>query len=353
MIPNLPRFTVRDIATLFRIQEETVRRWIRRGELEAVRLPGKRAGYHVLHADLARFVIRQFQPGIDEGPEPEFVRKKPAVTDSWSPMLDRIPGLVYIATGDLWTRHVVANGGDIKYQDVSGNWLGCVHPDDREKATGSVHVETADLEYRLIQADKSDVWVSDNAIHAGNGRWYGILRDITAIKKLQQAEERRDAMEALIGQAYDGANVVQPTLELVSGLAGIDRVETIRRHYVRSEINCVDLTIPGRPDSWGVLRLHTTAPEALESETPLLEMAAGAIGVSLMNERSRSRQARWYSTRDIALMLKVQEETVRRWIRREEIQIMTLGSSRAGYRVHPVDLEAFIRERYVHSQPGA
>jgi excisionase family DNA binding protein len=57
--------------------------------------------------------------------------------------------------------------------------------------------------------------------------------------------------------------------------------------------------------------------------------------------------SQWLSIRDVADTLRVKEETVRRWIRRGELPVIDLGSARAGYRIHPSDLEQFINDRYM------
>lgn len=57
--------TVRDVATSLKVHEETVRRWIRRGDLVALDLGGPRAGYRVRRSDLDQFIEDNFnrQPG--------------------------------------------------------------------------------------------------------------------------------------------------------------------------------------------------------------------------------------------------------------------------------------------------
>ena len=50
--------TVEEIATRLQVHIETVRRWIRSGELPGLSL-GRRAGYRVKEADLDRFLERR------------------------------------------------------------------------------------------------------------------------------------------------------------------------------------------------------------------------------------------------------------------------------------------------------
>jgi excisionase family DNA binding protein len=48
--------TVTEVSERLKIDEETVRRWLRRGDLIGIRLGGGRSGWRVEPAELARFV---------------------------------------------------------------------------------------------------------------------------------------------------------------------------------------------------------------------------------------------------------------------------------------------------------
>lgn len=55
----------------------------------------------------------------------------------------------------------------------------------------------------------------------------------------------------------------------------------------------------------------------------------------------------WLTVQEVAALLKVNEETVRRWIRNGELPVLALGGSpRAGYRIRRADFEDFTSERY-------
>lgn len=57
-----PRWmTVQEVAELFRVNEETVRRWIRGGDLAVLDLGGK-AGYRIAHEDLEKFIAARHGP---------------------------------------------------------------------------------------------------------------------------------------------------------------------------------------------------------------------------------------------------------------------------------------------------
>ncbi len=51
-----PLLTVADVARRVRVSRETVRRWLRAGELRGLRLGGTKLGYRIRAADLDRFL---------------------------------------------------------------------------------------------------------------------------------------------------------------------------------------------------------------------------------------------------------------------------------------------------------
>ena len=72
---------------------------------------------------------------------------------------------------------------------------------------------------------------------------------------------------------------------------------------------------------------------------------------------SDAQPAVWLTVHEVAEELRVDEETVRRWIRKAELLAMSLGSRKGGYRIRRADLDAFIQGRYDQSakdqdQPG-
>lgn len=52
--------TVEEVADFFRVNPETVRRWIRAGELPVLDLGGPRAGYRIRRSDLASFTESRY-----------------------------------------------------------------------------------------------------------------------------------------------------------------------------------------------------------------------------------------------------------------------------------------------------
>jgi excisionase family DNA binding protein len=61
----------------------------------------------------------------------------------------------------------------------------------------------------------------------------------------------------------------------------------------------------------------------------------------------------WLTVRDIAVLLRVRESTVRHWIRKERLGAKFLGG-RAGYRVKDENLEKFLNQEPVEGDsPGS
>jgi excisionase family DNA binding protein len=54
----------------------------------------------------------------------------------------------------------------------------------------------------------------------------------------------------------------------------------------------------------------------------------------------------WMTVEEVAAYFRVSVETVRRWIRRNELPVLTLGGPRAGYRIRRTDVAAFAEARY-------
>lgn len=61
---------------------------------------------------------------------------------------------------------------------------------------------------------------------------------------------------------------------------------------------------------------------------------------------------KWLSVQDVVEQLGVHEQTVRRWIKTGALPAYALGD-RAGYRVAPDDLRAFMDQRRVIAGSGA
>ena len=54
----------------------------------------------------------------------------------------------------------------------------------------------------------------------------------------------------------------------------------------------------------------------------------------------------WLTVEQVAELLQVAQETVRRWIRSGELPVLDLGGPKTGYRIRRSELEVFIAARY-------
>jgi excisionase family DNA binding protein len=53
--------TVREVADYLKVHEETVRRWIRDGELPVLDLGGQKTGYRIRRGELDTFIARRYR----------------------------------------------------------------------------------------------------------------------------------------------------------------------------------------------------------------------------------------------------------------------------------------------------
>jgi len=58
--PEREWLTVDEVAETFRVNIETVRRWIRAGDLPALTLGGPRSGYRIKRGDLDAFIAARY-----------------------------------------------------------------------------------------------------------------------------------------------------------------------------------------------------------------------------------------------------------------------------------------------------
>jgi excisionase family DNA binding protein/PAS domain S-box-containing protein len=113
---------------------------------------------------------------------------------------------------------------------------------------------------------------------------------------------------------------------------------------VRSGISVI---IAGTGMPWGVLGAHTTSLRTFtRQDLNFLQSVANILASAIRSSAPPGHDGRWLSVRNVAETLKINDETVRRWVRRGDLPAVDLVSSRAGYRIHPSDLDRFIAERY-------
>ena len=62
-------------------------------------------------------------------------------------------------------------------------------------------------------------------------------------------------------------------------------------------------------------------------------------------------EERWYTVEEIVDLLKVHEQTVRRWIKEGQLPAVILGR-KAGYRIRASELEGFLAARDTRAEAG-
>lgn len=72
-------------------------------------------------------------------------------------------------------------------------------------------------------------------------------------------------------------------------------------------------------------------------------MTAQKSTTSNLNSQTRSN---YYTTDEVAELLKVHRETIRRWIVSGKLHAIQLPSERGSYRISEQDYEKFLKEHY-------
>lgn len=447
--------TVQDVAQLLHVRIETVRRWIRQGELPVLELGSPRTVYRVRPADLDQFVWQRYrgkeQPD-DTGPpgnSTELESHPGAVTDEQQQfpgplpegadlreIIDHVPAVTFRerpdrAASPAYMSHAVEQmlGYPARmWCSDPDAWLNHVHPDDRALVETGLARRSASRgpyrqEYRMIAADGRVVWISVDAAtvpdESGDGSvWEGVIVDVTDRKHMESAlgirqrqqravadlgvralegDPLNDLLERSVQYARESLNVEYSRIfevlpggeslvlraevgrdEAAGGAPGsrppgdvgrvvvsvndesqsgytllarepvvaedlsaetrFDGPEMVAQFGVRSGIT---VAIPGRGRPYGVIGAYSARQRSYSQEDVFFLKAVANVIASAV---ARSDQ-RWLTVLDVADHLQVTEDTVRRWIRRNELPALNLGGPRAGYRVYPSDLERFINER--------
>jgi excisionase family DNA binding protein/PAS domain S-box-containing protein len=162
--------------------------------------------------------------------------------------------------------------------------------------------------------------------------------------------------EGFVGQATVSATAYsQAGYTLLSNAPII--VEDLRREtrfegpsvlFEHNVISSLTVIIPGPEKAWGVLGAHTLRYRPFSvGDVYFLQSVANAIANAILLHRQEGHDThQWLTVTEVAERLQVTEETVRRWIRSNQLPVVELGSRRAGYRIHPSDLDQFLRDRY-------
>ena len=246
--------TVQDVAELLQVRIETVRRWVRRGELPVLELGGPRSVYRIRPDDLDRFVWQRYRllnetssnAQDPEAPEPHGVNDQQPdsprndAQSSWIAvhgfggdnvdantdeqfrvLLDTVPAVTFREDASepgsvlYVSREIEALLGYplSEWRDQPSFWLEHVHPSDRaeveaEFARTDATCDPFNMDYRLIAMDGRTVWIHCEAVltpdaHGGKPVWEGVLVDITERKKIEDAlglRERQQQAVARLGQ---------------------------------------------------------------------------------------------------------------------------------------------------------
>jgi excisionase family DNA binding protein len=124
----------------------------------------------------------------------------------------------------------------------------------------------------------------------------------------------------------------------------------IREHGIISSLTTI---IPGRGKPFGAMGVDSlTRRDFSEHDIVFLESVAAVLANAILSQEPE-QPARWFTVSEVAARLQVSEETVRRWARAGELPVIKLGDYRSGYRIHPTDLDNFLRQRYSGGQPVA
>lgn len=462
--------TAQDVAELLQVRIETVRRWVRRGDLPVLELGGPRSVYRIRPDDLDRFVWQRYRalnetsPDAQDPEPPESNGVNDQQPDSsqneaqsswvsvhgfggghmdgntdeqFRALVDTIPAVTF--------REDASEPGSMLYvsremeallgyplsvwSDQPRFWLERIHPSDRaaveaEFARTDETGEPFNMEYRLMGKDGRTVWVRCEAVlsadaHEGKPAWEGVVVDITERKKIEEAlglRERQQQAVARLGQraltgvdlstlldeavvyvsrsldveyskifevlpggdnlilragvgwlegrvgevqtpvGQVGLTTVPSHVDSQSGYTLLAREPVISEDLAREErfdgrgmvaehgiTSGVSVIIPGRGRPFGVLGAHSTRRRSFNKEDVFFLQSVANVVASVV-ARSGSN---WLTVTDVAELLQVTEETVRRWIRRSELPALNLGGPRAGYRVYPSDLERFIGDRLI------
>jgi PAS domain S-box-containing protein/excisionase family DNA binding protein len=462
--------TVQDVAERLQVRIETVRLWIRRGELPVLELGGSRTVYRVRMADLERFILEHYGTQVSEPIETPSIDVDAETADIGGTLTDgdETSDSVFSEAADygiglsefgidsieksrefvdhlpvVTFREDLENPGSPSFMSreiesilgisaddfpyAPGAWLEYVHPLDRhvvieELARTDQSGEPFQMEYRMIRRDGDVVWIRidaelDSEEPGPGSAWVGTIRNITERKRLEaalglrQIQQRaiadlgREALAAdslsvlfahavsRVTQALDveftkifelspgtGTLMYRAGIGWVAGRAGevsvpfgedepagvTARVDPLSEFTLSSNMpvaienlatetrfdgqdmvtsfgvnSGASVLIAGRGRPYGVLVALSVRRRIFSQEDGHFLQAVSHVVSSAI---SRSH-VNWYTVTDVAELLQVTEETVRRWIRRMELPAMNLGGPRAGYRVYPSDLERFIQER--------
>ncbi len=165
-------------------------------------------------------------------------------------LVEQVPVVVYVdAVDDLSTATYISP----QYERLTGYtpeqrmsqpelWVSMLHPDDRdavlaESARTNATGDPFDVEYRIVRADGTVVWVHDHAylVHGADGvlAWQGVLTDITQRRIAEEALGRRERILEAAGYAAERF-LKEPTWSgaIEDVLARLGRAGEVTRAFV-------------------------------------------------------------------------------------------------------------------------
>lgn len=254
--------TVQDVAELLQVRIETVRRWVRRGELPVLELGGPRSVYRIRPDDLDHFVWQRYRSlnetssnvrdtetaQLHDVSDQRHASRQNDAPSSWiathgfgedngdvntdeqlRALVDTVPAVTFREDASepgsvlYVSREIEALLGYplSEWRDQPHFWLAHVHPSDRVEVEAEFDRTDAtgdpfNMEYRMIAMDGRTVWIHCEAVltqgaHGGKPAWEGVLVDITERKKIEDAlglRERQQQAVAKLGQrALEGVDL--------------------------------------------------------------------------------------------------------------------------------------------------
>jgi excisionase family DNA binding protein len=420
--------TVREVASELQVHEETVRRWIRAGELPAIELGGPRTMYRIRPADLGAF-MRQHSRTASIKPTPppkartptdfqQIVERLPIITFVFDPRRSSGRGSLLFISSEV--EQLLGVPTEEWYQNIDGVWPTLMSREQFDLLSGLASQMRASQDHFSIDIRMTNretgkpVWVSlDMEVNrpepTGQELWYGLLVDITdrklteerlrghsiALKQLGAKLVEDLTMDGMILELFsllpEALEAKLARLHLISagrrnlttyshlwnGRAEIDldelknehlQIETdsLAPHVLQTEesIRITDLLHDDRLESSQELRdigarsalgvpvrgqnriiaiieVFSEVAEAYRpSDRTFLEGAGNILALAFARQEDR-----WKSVPEVAEMLGVQMETVRRWIRSGSLVAAMPGGAKAGYRIEPTQLDAFLMRR--------
>ena len=263
----------------------------------------------------------------------------------------------------FWVHDEAVPSDDLKTNDVL--WQGIVtNISERKQIEEALHAQSTQQAAiaELGQRALGDLDLPDLMDEAVRFVQTTLAVELTKVLQLQPGGESLimragvgwepgavDRVTVSVGaQSQAGYTLLSNEPVIVEDLASETRFHgpaLLHEYGVRSGISVI---IAGSGMPWGVIGAHVTTLRTFTREDlNFLQSIANIIASAIRTKASAHHDEHWLSVRSVAETLRVNEETVRRWVRRGELPVIDLGSSRAGYRIHPSDLDQFIGERYM------